>query len=90
MMLKAGTGIWVRSQSGPFRAICRGRLNHVRGSDTPVRMVGTLHGSPTLLMSRQSEKSPWEGDVGTFVTEILYLLDKVCEAAGNVNVAKPT
>jgi hypothetical protein len=53
-------------------------------------MVGTLHGSPGLLMSRQSEKSPWEGDVGTFVTEILYLLDKVCEAAGNVNVAKPT
>jgi hypothetical protein len=89
MMLKAGTGIWVRSQSGPLRAICRGRLNHVRGSDL-VLMVGTLHGSPALLMSRQSEKSPWEGDVGTFVTEILYLFDKNGEARGNVNVAKPT
>ena len=62
----------------------------MRGSDTPVRMVATLHGSPTLLMSRQPEKSPWGGPTGTFVTEILYLLDKVCEATGNVNVAKPT
>ncbi len=62
----------------------------MRGSDTPVRMVATLHGSPGLLMTLQSEKSPWEGDVGTFVTEILYLFDKNCAFAGNVNVAKPT